>query len=66
MQSLIGEEGGSCRHTGIREIWQDYDKNGRPVRLVRCQRCGLLMRMPVMDEWAIQRSEVAMSEEHER
>jgi len=40
MQSLIG----SCRHERIREIGQDYDKDGKALRLIRCQRCGLVIR----------------------
>lgn len=44
MQSLIGKKSGRCRHNGVREIGQDYDKDGNAVRLIRCQRCGLLMR----------------------
>jgi hypothetical protein len=34
----------TCQHSEIREIGQDYDKDGNSVRLIRCQRCGLLMR----------------------
>ena len=44
MQSLIRKKSRSCRHIGVREIGQDYDKDGNAVRLIRCQRCGLLMR----------------------
>jgi len=44
MQSLIGKKSGRCQHNGIREIGQDYDKDGNAVKLIRCRRCGLLMR----------------------
>ena len=44
MQSLIGKKSNSCPHNGVREIGQDYDMDGNPLRLIRCQRCGLLMR----------------------
>jgi len=44
MQSLIGKKSCSCHHNRIREIGQDYDKDGNALRLIRCQRCGLLMR----------------------
>jgi hypothetical protein len=33
-----------CLHRQVREIGQDFDEDGRLLRLVRCQRCGLLMR----------------------
>jgi len=33
-----------CQHNRVREIGQDFDKDGRLLRLERCQRCGLLMR----------------------
>jgi len=41
MQSLVLEE---CPHTMLGEIGQDLDKDGRPLRLIRCHQCGLLMR----------------------
>jgi hypothetical protein len=44
MQSLIGKKCNRCSHDRVREIGQDYDMDGNNVRLVRCQRCGLLMR----------------------
>jgi hypothetical protein len=44
MQSLIGKRGSPCQHARIREIGQDYDEDGNALRLIRCQRCGLLMR----------------------
>jgi hypothetical protein len=44
MQSLIGKKNHPCHHYRIREIGQDYDKDGNTLRLIRCQRCGLLMR----------------------
>ena len=34
----------TCRHTDVHEIGCDFDKNGILLRLVRCQKCGLLMR----------------------
>lgn len=33
-----------CQHTEVHEIGQDFDKDGRLLRLNRCQHCGLLMR----------------------
>jgi len=45
MQSLVFEKKESlCQHNMLREIGQDFDKDGRLLRLVRCKRCGLLMR----------------------
>ena len=46
MQSLITERRSvsECKHERNREIGQDFDKDGRLLRLVRCQKCGLLMR----------------------
>ncbi len=47
MQSLISDGRPSvsaCTHERSREIGQDFDKDGRLLRLVRCQKCGLLMR----------------------
>jgi hypothetical protein len=33
-----------CQHDEVHEIGQDHDKDGNPMRLIRCQSCGLLMR----------------------
>ena len=44
MQSLMIHEISRCEHKGIREIGQDFDKEGNAVRLIRCRLCGLLMR----------------------
>jgi len=44
MQSLMDYESSRCQHNGIREIAQDFDKDGNAVRLIRCRVCGLLMR----------------------
>lgn len=46
MQSLIteGKRISECKHDRSREIGQDFDEDGRLLRLVRCQKCGLLMR----------------------
>ena len=33
-----------CQHSDVHEIGCDFDKDGMFLRLVRCQRCGLLMR----------------------
>jgi len=33
-----------CQHRQVREIGEDFDKEGRLLRLMRCQRCGLIMR----------------------
>jgi hypothetical protein len=34
----------SCQHSRLNEIGQDFDKDGKLLRLVRCEHCGLLMR----------------------
>ncbi len=34
----------TCQHDRLSEIGEDFDKDGRLLRLVRCQRCGLLIR----------------------
>jgi len=34
----------ACAHSVVHEIGQDFDKDGMLLRLVRCQKCGLLMR----------------------
>ncbi len=41
MQSVIVE---ACQHKRVHEIGQDFDEDGRLLRLVRCQKCGLLTR----------------------
>jgi hypothetical protein len=41
MQSLILED---CQHARVHEIGEDFDKDGRLLKLVRCAKCGLLMR----------------------
>ncbi|HUK27443.1 MAG TPA: hypothetical protein VLV31_03385 [Candidatus Acidoferrales bacterium] len=33
-----------CEHIQVHEIAEDFDKDGKPLRLIRCQDCGLLMR----------------------
>ena len=33
-----------CQHNEVHEIGTDFDKEGMLLRLVRCQKCGLLMR----------------------
>jgi hypothetical protein len=33
-----------CRHKQVHVIGEDFDKHGRLLKLVRCTRCGLLMR----------------------
>ena len=33
-----------CEHKIVKEIGGDFDQDGRVIRLVRCQRCGLLIR----------------------
>jgi len=35
---------GICQHTAVHEIGCDFDKDGMLLRLIRCQKCGLLMR----------------------
>jgi hypothetical protein len=34
-----------CEHEQVNEIGEDFDKDGRLLRLVRCRQCGLLMRI---------------------
>ena len=34
----------TCQHYRVREIGRDFDKDGKFLRLERCERCGLLMR----------------------
>jgi len=34
----------TCQHARINEIGVDFDKDEMLLRLVRCQRCGLLIR----------------------
>ena len=33
-----------CQHRHVHEIGEDFDEDGRLLRLIRCQGCGLLMR----------------------
>ena len=33
-----------CQHSEVHEIGCDFDKDGMFLRLVRCHKCGLLMR----------------------
>ena len=33
-----------CQHAEVHEIGCDFDKDGMLLRLIRCQKCGLLMR----------------------
>ena len=34
----------TCPHETVHEIGTDFDKDGMLLRLIRCQKCGLLMR----------------------
>jgi hypothetical protein len=34
----------SCQHERVHEIGEDFDQDGRLLRLVRCIKCGLLIR----------------------
>jgi len=34
----------TCLHAKVREIGSDFDRDGMLLRLIRCQKCGLLMR----------------------
>ncbi len=44
IQSLdLNPVASSCQHRQVHEIGEDFDKEGRLLRLARCQRCGLLM-----------------------
>ena len=51
MQSMFSKKRGTCLHKEVHEIGRDYDKDGNSVRLVRCQRCGLLLReyLPILN-----------------
>jgi hypothetical protein len=42
--SLVSLPENACQHSQVREIGQDFDKDGMLLRLMRCQQCGLLMR----------------------
>ena len=33
-----------CQHRRIHELGEDFDEDGRLLRLITCQACGLLMR----------------------
>jgi hypothetical protein len=33
-----------CKHARLSEIGEDFDQDCRLIRLVRCQKCGLLIR----------------------
>jgi len=33
-----------CQHERVRQIAEDFDKDGKLLRLIRCQGCDLLMR----------------------
>jgi hypothetical protein len=33
-----------CHHDDLHEIGEDIDQHGKPLRLVRCQQCSLLIR----------------------
>ena len=34
----------TCKHANLHEIGCDFDRDGMLLRLLRCQKCGLLMR----------------------
>ena len=40
----FGDPSDECQHRDVHEIGCDFDKGGMLLRLVRCQKCGLLMR----------------------
>jgi len=42
LQTLVDSKP-ECEHTQVREVGQDFDQDGRLIRLVRCLHCGLLM-----------------------
>ena len=37
----------ACKHVRLSEIGEDFDQDGRLIRLVRCQKCELLIREPI-------------------
>jgi hypothetical protein len=39
-----------CEHDQVREIAQDFDREGRLLSLERCQKCGLLLRRYLVPE----------------
>jgi len=44
MQSVTLRKQKTCQHDDVHEIGLDFDKYDNPVRLIRCRRCGQLMR----------------------
>jgi len=52
MQSLITHDRDTkkanspvaCNHDRQREVGEDFDKDGRLLRLLRCLKCGLISR----------------------
>ncbi len=34
---------GACHHNEVREIGQEFDKEGKHLRFERCEQCGLLL-----------------------
>ncbi|HUK50407.1 MAG TPA: hypothetical protein VLV18_05180 [Terriglobales bacterium] len=42
--SFDSDPSDECQHRDVHEIGCDFDKDGMLLRLVRCQKCGLLMR----------------------
>ena len=42
--SSIDSKSDVCRHRQVHKIGEDLDMDGKLLKLVRCARCGLLMR----------------------
>ena len=44
LESSFDARADSCRHVQVQKIGEDWDMDGRLLKLVRCARWGLLMR----------------------
>ena len=44
LENSIDARAGMCRHIQVHKIGEDLDMDGKLLKLVRCARCGLLMR----------------------
>ena len=44
LENSIDARADMCRHIQVHKIGEDLDMDGKLLKLVRCARCGLLMR----------------------
>ena len=44
LENSIDARADMCRHMQVHKIGEDLDMDGKLLKLVRCARCGLLMR----------------------